>query len=190
MIASLEGIVTEKDEDSLVVSLGGIGFKVFVTREAATKADLHKSIGLYTNLVVREDSLTMYGFETKDEKEMFVLLLSVSGIGPRTALAAVSSTSLEVIKKAVINEQPELLSHIPGVGKKTARSIILQLQGKLAGERSIGRGLDSDVDSDVIAALTGLGYSIVEAQTAIQMMPDDTPKDLETRVRTALKYFS
>ena len=119
-----------------------------------------------------------------------MLLLSVSGIGPRTALAAVSSTSLEVIKKAVINEQPELLSHIPGVGKKTARSIILQLQGKLAGERSIGRGLDSDVDSDVIAALTGLGYSIVEAQTAIQMMPDDTPKDLETRVRTALKYFS
>lgn len=190
MIASLEGIVTEKDEESLVVSLGGIGLKVFVTRENARKAELHKSIGLHTNLVVREDSLTLYGFESKEEKDMFVLLLSVTGIGPRTALAAISSTSLEVIRRAVINEQPDLLSHIPGVGKKTARSIILQLQGKLAGEKTIGRGMDSDLDSDVIAALTGLGYSIVEAQTAIQMMPEDTPKDLETRVRIALKYFS
>jgi len=190
MIASLEGIVTEKDEESLVVSLGGIGLKVFVTRETARKTELHKSIGLFTNLIVREESLTLYGFETKEEKEMFTLLLSVTGVGPRTALASVSSTSLDVIRRAVINEQPELLSHIPGVGKKTARSIILQLQGKFAGEKILGRGMDSDLDGDVIAALTGLGYSIVEAQTAIQMMPEDTPKDLEIRVRTALKYFS
>lgn len=190
MIASIEGIVTEKDEDSLVILLGGIGLKVYVTRETARRAELHKNAGLYTNLVVREESLTLYGFETREEKEMFILLLSVSGVGPRTAMAAVSSTTLEVIRKAVINEQADLLGHIPGVGKKTAKSIVLQLQGKFAGEKSIGRGMDSEIDSDVIAALTGLGYSIVEAQTAIQMMPEDTPKDLETRVRTALKYFS
>lgn len=190
MIASLEGIVTEKDDDSLVISIGGIGLKVYVTRETALKAELHKTTGLFTNLVVREESLTLFGFETKEEKEMFLLLLSVTGVGPKTALAAVSSTSLDVIKRAVLNEQPDLLSHIPGIGKKTARNIVLSLQGKFTGDRTIGRGIESDLDSDVITALTGLGYSVVEAQTAIQMMPEDTPHDLETRIRTALRYFS
>lgn len=190
MIASIEGIVTEKYDDSLVISVGGIGLRVFVTQSVGNRVELHKIAGLFTHLVVREDSLTLYGFDTLEEKEMFILLLSVSGVGPRTAMATVSSISIEKIKRAVINEQPELLNHIPGIGKKTAQSIVLHLQGKIAGERNDSRGMESDLDGDVIAALTSLGYSIVEAQAAIQMMPPGTPDDLEMRVRTALKYFS
>ena len=190
MISSIEGIVTEKYDDSLVISVGGIGLRVFVTHSVAGRIELHKIAGLFTHLVVREDSLTLYGFDTLEEKEMFILLLSVSGVGPRTAMATVSSIPIDKIKRAVINEQPELLSHIPGIGKKTAQSIVLHLQGKIAGEKAETRGLESDLDSDVLAALTSLGYSIVEAQAAIQMMPTETPEDLEMRVRTALKYFS
>lgn len=190
MIASIEGIVTEKHADHVVVSINGLGIKVIVTTTHAQKIELHKTAGIYTNLVVREDSLTLYGFETTEEREMFTLLLSVSGVGPRTAMAALSSGSIDLIKRAVLNEQPELLGHLPGVGKKTAQGIVLHLQGKIEGEKMAGRGTQSEVDDDVIAALTGLGYSVLEAQAAVQMLPADTPQDLETRLRSALKYFS
>lgn len=190
MISSIEGIVTEKHADYIVVSINGLGIKVNVSTALAQKIELHKTVGIYTNLVVREDSLTLYGFESKEEREMFSLLLSVSGVGPRTAMAALSSGSTDLIKRAVINEQPELLGHLPGVGKKTAQGIVLHLQGKIEGEKMVGRSVQNEVDNDVIAALTGLGYSVVEAQAALQMLPEDTPNDLETRIRTALKYFS
>jgi Holliday junction DNA helicase RuvA len=190
MIASLEGIVTEKTEDYLVIAVNGIGVKVHVTNSLWNNAEMHRTKGIFTNLVVREDSLTLYGFETKEEREMFTMLLSVSGVGPRIAMAALASGSADLVKRAVLNEQPELLNHIPGVGKKTAQAIVIHLQGKIEGERTAGRVSMVEIDNDVLAALTGLGYSVVEAQAALQMMPDDTPEDLETRIRTALKYFS
>ncbi|MEL7592160.1 MAG: Holliday junction branch migration protein RuvA [Anaerolineaceae bacterium] len=190
MISSIEGIVTEKHPDHIVISINGLGIKVLVTTGLLQKIELHKTVGIFTNLVVREDSLTLYGFESKEEREMFSQLLSVSGVGPKTALAALSSGSIDLIKRAVINEQPELLGHLPGVGKKTAQGIVLHLQGKIEGEKAAGRGDHNEIDSDVIAALTGLGYSVVEAQAANQMLPEDTPDDLESRIRAALKYFS
>lgn len=190
MIASIEGIVTENLKDSLVINIGGLGFRVLVSASLLNSVEMNQRIGLFTHLVVREDALTLYGFETIDDRDMFNMLLSVSGVGPRTALSIVSGISLENIKKAVLNEQPDLLAGIPGVGKKTAQGIVLHLQGKIKGDISASAKRVSDIDSDVIAALTNLGYSIVEAQTALQMIPKDTPEDLETRVRTALKYFS
>lgn len=190
MIASIEGIVTENLKDSLVINIGGLGFRVLVSASLLNSVEMNQRIGLFTHLVVREDALTLYGFETIDDRDMFNMLLSVSGVGPRTALAIVSGISLENIKKAVLNEQPDLLAGIPGVGKKTAQGIVLHLQGKIKGDISASAKRVSDIDGDVIAALTNLGYSIVEAQTALQMIPKDTPEDLETRVRTALKYFS
>ena len=190
MIASLEGVVTEKLEDGIVLSVGGVGFQVHVAPASVDKFELHKMAALHTYLVVREDALTLFGFETQEEKEMFLMLLAVTGVGPRTAMAVVSAAHIDLIKRAVLNEQPELLSQVPGVGKKTAQAIVLHLQGKFKGDISSGRGLESNLDSDVVAALTSLGYSLIEAQTALQMMPKDTPEDLETRVRTALRYFS
>jgi len=97
---------------------------------------------------------------------------------------------VETLKKAVVNNSPELLAGIPGVGKKTAQNIVLNLQGKIKGERTFIGSSNVALDSDVISALTSLGYSIVEAQTALQLIPKDTPEDLETRVKIALKYFS
>ena len=190
MIASLEGIVTEKNDDNIVLSVSGIGFKIFVAPKYSDKLELHKVAALFTYLVVREDGLTLFGFETQQEKEMFTLLLSVSGVGPRTAMQLISTTPIDQIKLAVINEQPELLGKVTGLGKKTAQSIVVHLQGKIKGEKTFEKGFSSTIDSDVLAALTGLGYSLIEAQSAIQMIPADTANDLESRVRIALKYFS
>lgn len=190
MIASLEGIVTEKHEDGIILNVGGMGFDVHVSPATAKQLELHKIAVLYTYLVVREESLNLYGFETKEEREMFLMLLAISGVGPRTAMAIVSSTSLDLLKRAVLNEQPEILAQMPGIGKKTAQAIVLHLQGKFKKDAIAQKSLESNLDSDVISALTSLGYSLIEAQTALQMIPKDTPEDLEARVRTALKYFS
>ncbi len=190
MIASVEGIITEILDDSLVINVGGLGFRVFVPTQIIMSAELHKRIAVFTHLVVREESLTLYGFESIEDRDLFNLVLTVRGVGPKTALSIISHVSTDTFKKAVVNNSPDLLSVIPGVGKKTAQSIVLNLQGKIRGERTfIGTG-NVALDNDVISALTSLGYSIVEAQTAIQMIPKDTPEDLETRVKIALKYFS
>ena len=191
MIASIEGSVTQVFEDSLVVNVSGIGFKVFTPGNVLKNAELHKIIALHTYLVVREDALTLYGFETSEERNMFVMLLGANGVGPRTALAIMSTLSMEIIHNAVIQEQADVFSRVPGVGKKTAQSIILDLHGKVSKGAStvIGGGI-KDIDGDVLSALTSLGYSVVEAQTALQMIPKDAPSDLETRLRLALQYFS
>lgn len=190
MIASLEGIVTENNNDNIVLSVSGIGFKVYVSPKVTAKLELHKVAALFTYLVVRDDGLTLFGFETQQEKEMFTMLLSVSGVGPRTAMQLVATTPIDQIKLAVINEQPELLGKVTGLGKKTAQSIVVHLQGKIKGDKPFEKGFSSSIDSDVLAALTSLGYSLIEAQSAIQMIPAGTPDDLESRVRIALKYFS
>ena len=190
MIASLEGNVTQILEDSIVINVSGIGFKVNVPANVCRNAEPHKVIALYTYLVVREDALTLFGFESIEEREMFILLLGTSGVGPRTALAIISTLSLDIISNAVIQEHADIFSRVPGVGKKTAQSIVLQLQGKVKkGFITTISGI-KDVDGDVISALTSLGYSVVEAQTALQMIPKEAPEDLETRIRMALQYFS
>ncbi len=190
MIASIEGIVTEILDDSIVINIGGLGFKVYVSPAILVKIEIHRRIALFTNLIVREESLTLFGFETIEDRDLFNMILSVSGVGPKTAMAVVSHASIDTIKKAVINGQPELLGRIPGVGKKTAQNIVIQLQGKIKGEISQIATGNVALDNDVIGALTSLGYSIIEAQAAVQMIPKDTPEDLETRLRIALKYFS
>jgi holliday junction DNA helicase RuvA len=190
MIASIEGNVTQILEDSIIIKVSGIGFKVFVSANVIQNVELHHVIALHTYLVVKEDSLTLYGFETLDERDMYIMLLSASGVGPRTALAILSTLSIDLVTNAVIQEQPEVFSRVSGVGKKTAQSIVLQLQGKV--KKGSGSVLSTikDVDGDVISALTSLGYSVVEAQTALQMIPKDAPDDIESRIRLALQYFS
>jgi len=190
MIASLEGTVSQILDDSLVISVGGVGFRVFVPKNVCEEAELFKSRSLFTHLVVREDSLTLFGFETLEERDLFVLLLGANGVGPRTGLAILSSMSVGLIRKAVISDEADLFTRVPGVGKKTAQSIVLQLQGKIKGDLPEMDRVTRDVDIEVLDALTGLGYSVVEAQAAIQMIPKEAAKDLETRLRLALQYFS
>ncbi len=190
MIASIEGNVLHIDDDSVVINVSGIGFKVFVPANVLRTAEMHKILALHTYLVVREDALTLFGFESVDEREMFTMLLATSGVGPRTALAILSTLSLDIIINAVIQEKADVFSRVSGVGKKTAQSIILQLQGKVQKGSVAANVIMKDVDGDVISALTSLGYSVVEAQSALQMIPKDAPDDLETRIRLALQYFS
>lgn len=188
MIANLEGTVLSAGDDYLVVGVGGIGIRVFVPKALAGQTREGERIFLYTQLIVREDSLTLYGFETQEEVEFFDLLLGVNGIGPRTALAVLSTLSVEAVRRAVLSEQGDIFARVPGVGKKTGQKIVLHLQGK------VGRGAELlpivDADTEVLDALTALGYSVVEAQAALQSIPRDAPKDVETRLRLALQYFS
>jgi Holliday junction DNA helicase RuvA len=191
MIASLSGRLLEVDHDSLVVGLAGVGLRVFVPAPLRDRLRPGEEVFLHTYLVVREDVLTLYGFETRDERELFTLLMGVNGVGPKLALSVLSTLSPDAVRRAVFHEQAEVFSRVPGVGKKTAQKILLQLQDRLPAAAGLEPALGyTDVDTELLAALTSLGYSVVEAQAALQSIPRDTPQDVETRLRLALQYFS
>jgi Holliday junction DNA helicase RuvA len=191
MIATFTGEVTQITNDSLVVRNAGIGLRIFVPTMLVARLKVGDPVDLHTYLVVREDMLSLYGFETIEERDFFVLLLGVNGVGPRIALSILSVLDPDAIRRAVVSEISDIFARVPGVGKKTAQKILLHLQGKIKaqGFEAIPSP-SSEVDAEVISALTGLGYSVVEAQTALQAIPRDTPIDTEIRLRLALQYFS
>ena len=191
MIATLNGEVTQIEEKALVIETGGVGLRILVPKPILLQAHLGETIFLYTHLVVREDSLTLYGFDTQSDRSLFSLVLGVDGVGPRVAMSLMSTLNIESVQRAVFNEQSEILSSVPGVGKKTAQKIILYLQDKLKPTDQLEEiaGL-TDADSEVLAALTALGYSVIEAQTAIQAIPKDAGDDIEERLRIALQQFT
>jgi|UniRef100_A0A7C4PSP0 Holliday junction DNA helicase RuvA len=190
MIASIEGEIIGLGENSIVVRTGGMGFQVAVPTGLRAGCRIGESISLFTHLVVREDLLALYGFATEAERDFFILLLGVNGIGPRIALSILSILSVDAIRRAVLSEQADLFSRVPGVGKKNAQKILLHLQGKIKGEGvELATGISS-ADEAVLEALTSLGYSVVEAQMALQSIPRDTPEDVEERLRQALRYFN
>jgi Holliday junction DNA helicase RuvA len=191
MIAGLTGHVSDKDDSSIVIEVGGVGLEVNVTAEVREEVKIGQTVSLQTYLVVRENDLTLYGFYTKEEREFFTLLLGVSGVGPRLALAALSTLNPNAIRRAVFSDQAEVFARVPGVGKTTAGKILLHLKNKVKDVDGLEpiSALD-DVDTEVLAALTALGYSIVEAQAALQIIPKDAPKNVEDRLRIALGYFT
>lgn len=190
MIASLSGRVQESEDDSLIIDVSGVGIQVFVPAPYRDRLHPGDSVFVHTRLVVRQDALTLFGFESREERQFFDLLLTVNGIGPKLALATLSVLSPDAIRRAVQHEQAEIFGRVPGVGKKTAQKILLQLQDRIP---SAGGGPIqpfSDIDTEVVGALTSLGYSVVEAQAALQSIPRDAPADVESRLRLALQYFS
>ncbi len=190
MIAFIEGNVLAIEENALVVLQGGLGLRVFVINDLARQAQSGQQISLYTHLVVREDLLALYGFERAEERDLFTQFLGVNGVGPRLALAIIGTLSTDAIKRAVLSEQADVFGRVPGVGKTTSQKILLYLKGKIRGDLDKLGGEMQDLDTEVIEALTGLGYSVVEAQSALQALPKDAPKDVESRLRMALQYFS
>ncbi|MAS34177.1 MAG: Holliday junction branch migration protein RuvA [Anaerolineaceae bacterium] len=190
MIASLQGRIASTHSDHLIIVVNGVGYKVFVPEPASFDEASNADSFLHTLLIVREDAMTLYGFHTVDEREVFETLLKVNGVGPRLALAILSSITIDNLRNAVISERAEILTRVPGVGKKTAQKIVFELKDKL----TIGLGdapmvALNDANSEVMDALVSLGYSIVEAQTAIQSLPKNAPDDVEERIRLALQYF-
>lgn len=191
MIASLEGEVAAIGKDHLILKVGGVGLRVYTPSTLIDRAHVGEHIHLFTHLVVREDALSLYGFESEESQDFFSLLLGVNGVGPRLALAVLSTLSIEAIRRAVLSEQADVFSRVPGVGKRTAQKLLLHLQGRIGA----GPGLEpiavmGETDSEVLSALTSLGYSVVEAQAAIQAIPRDAPGDVETRLRLALQFFA
>lgn len=190
MIATLRGEIAQVEENALILEVGGVGLRVFVPAPLRTRMKAGDSILLYTHLVVREDALILYGFESQSERELFNVLLGVDGVGPKAALSVLSTLSLDAIQRAVFAEEADILNRVPGVGKKTAQKIALHLKDKLKPMDTLATvAAMTDRDSEVLAALTALGYSVVEAQSAIQSLPRDAPEGTEERLRMALQYF-
>ncbi len=192
MIRMLRGTVMARGKDYLVVDVGGVGYKVFVPEPAALAANQDEPILLHTYLQVREDALNLFGFADAEELSMFELLLGVNGVGPKVALATVGVLSPDMLRMAVASEEPAMIARVPGVGKRTAEKIVLELRDKL--KHSVTSGLQSfanatDVDSEVIDALISLGYSVVEAQRAVQKLPKEA-QGVEERLRLALSQFT
>jgi len=183
MIASISGNITQVDTGSLVVEVGGVGLLIYVPDPLSDQAKSGQTVFLHTYLVVRQDALSLYGFDTQEGRDYFKLLLGVSGIGPRLAVTILSTLTPESIRRAVFSEQPEIFSRVPGVGTKTAQKISFSLQDKISKDEGYEPlAAMSDADS--------VGYSVVEAQAALQSIPRDAPDEVETRLRLALIYFS
>src|SRR5512140_453606 len=190
MIATLRGEIVQIEENALVLEVGGVGLRVFDPAPLRKRLNVGEVILLYTHLVVREDALVLYGFESQAERELFNTLLGVDGVGPKVALSVLSTMTLDAIQRAVFADEADTLSRIPGVGKKTAQKMALHLKDKLKPSDTLAKvAAMSDADSEVLAALTALGYSVVEAQAAIQSIGKDAPQDIEERLRMALQYF-
>ena len=190
MISSLLGELQQKEDNALVIAVGGVGLRVSVPKGLADKLTVGDKVFVHTHLIVRENDLSLYGFESAEDRKLFTTLLGVDGVGPKVALSVLSTLTLDAIQRAIFSEEPELLSRVPGVGKKTAQKMALYLKDRLKPADALSRVASmSDTDSEVLAALTALGYSVVEAQSAIQSIAKDAPQDVEERLRIALQYF-
>lgn len=190
MIASLEGRCTAKGDNHVVIDVSGVGFKVFVPPSLLEGlSGIGQQLRLFTHLHVRENELSLYGFATHDELALFELLLRVSGIGPKVALKIVSIMSVEALREAIASGDAATLTRVPGVGKKTAERVMMDLKDKLGvAELVLYPGL-THVDAEVISALTSLGYSIAEAQTALRSLPSGDLA-LEEKIRLALQHLA
>jgi len=191
MIASLRGQVIQIGEDNLVVEVGGIGYLVYVTNYLVQSHRRGEALSLFTHLVVREDSLTLFGFQEQEEVSLFKELIKVNGVGPRLALETLSTHNPDVIKRAVLNKQEEIFSQVSGIGKKTAQKILLSLEDRIGFTDEMAISPETaGINAEVQQALVTLGYSVLEAQAALQTLPVDAPLDLETRLTIALRFFS
>lgn len=191
MIAALKGRIEQKLEDAALVDVGGVVYRV---NTSATTLDVLGDHGettrVFTHLYVREDQLTLYGFATPEELRLFEVLIGVSGIGPKLALAILSRVRPEALEVAINAENAELLATVPGVGRKTAARLILELRGKLVPSGAVGAGLPSQEDTEVLAALRSLGYTTAEAHGALSRLPRDGGTSVEERVVAALRELS
>ncbi len=185
MIAKIKGKIAYLRDHYVVVDVDGVGYKVFVTDFAMGKIAGKEEIELYTHTYVREDTLSLYGFLTLDELEMFELLISISGIGPKAAIGILSIAEPKTIRAAVLSGDSSILTRVSGVGKKTAERVILELKNRIAEIPTEDQGV-ARADSEAIEALVSLGYSATQAREALKSVPEKV-KDVSERVREALK---
>ncbi len=189
MISMLTGIVMGSDENALILDVSGVGFAVNVPERLVGETRMGHELKLYTHMVVREGDISLYGFAIREELSIFRLLIGVSGIGPRTALAAISAYAPETLRTVIASGDAIALARVPGIGKKTAQRLVLDLGDKLGG---VGLDMVSSLsgigNAEVISALTTLGYSLAEARAADEAVPTEVT-DLDERILQALRYM-
>ena len=191
MIASLHGTVESIGSDWAIINVNGIGLQVYMpTSTLGILGTIGQETHLNTHLVMREDSIALYGFASANELELFQTLIGVSGLGPRLALAALSAMSVEQMMMAIATGNTALLTVIPGIGKKMAERLVLELKDKIgAGLLATPAAQLAQENTDVLAALTSLGYSVSEASQAVSTLPASSKLSLEEKVKLALQYF-
>ncbi|MGP8079218.1 MAG: Holliday junction branch migration protein RuvA [Dehalococcoidales bacterium] len=191
MIASLQGIIDAVSTDGMIVNVNGVGFKVGVPTSVLSESGVvGREIKLFTHLHVREDDWSLYGFASIDELKLFETLISVSGLGPKTAMGMLSAMSADQVAMAIASGSVEMLTTIPGIGKKTADRLILELKDKVGGVMiSTPTGRAAQENADVIATLVSLGYSGPETARAVNALPAGRKLSLEEKVKLALQYL-
>jgi Holliday junction DNA helicase RuvA len=187
MIARVRGRPVAWDADGLVVDVGGIGYRLFATPSAVRKAEGADEVVLETHLHVRDDALQLFGFAEAAERELFEQLLGVGGVGPKVALAIVSGYSPGELRRAIVREDAALFQTIPGIGKKTAQRVVLELKEKIAPLAAVEAPHLGAGDGHIVArdALVELGYSVAEAEQRLAAVDPDLPP--AERVREALR---
>jgi Holliday junction DNA helicase RuvA len=192
MIASLKGTLQALVSDGAIIDVHGIGFRVYMpTSTMSTLGAIGDEVELHTHFHLMEDNATLYGFAAPEELGLFQTLIGVSGLGPKLALAMLSAMSVEKLAMAIASGGADLLSEIPGIGKKTASRIILELKEKVAaGWLTTPPAEFAEENAEVLAALTSLGYSVREASHAAATLPTDQKLTLEEKIRLALGYFT
>jgi len=186
MIGSIKGRISHKSANYIIIDTGTVGYKVFITPLLWAQIKLNQEVTLLTLTYVREDQITLYGFSTMPELEFFELLLTVSGVGPKSGLGIMSLAGIDMIKSAIVSEDPSVFTKVSGIGRKTAERVILELKSKLKDEASAAPVAREQ--SDAMDALIALGYKEQEARDALKSVPKDTA-DLQTKIKLALKVL-
>jgi holliday junction DNA helicase RuvA len=191
MIGRLTGILVEKNPPQILLDVQGVAYEVDVPMSTFYNLPgLHEKVVLHTHLIVREDAHLLFGFGSMDERAAFRQLLKISGVGPKLALSVLSGLSLNDLAVAVANKEAGRLTKVPGVGKKTAERLLLELQGKFVATTagSSSGGIAAASGSDIVNALMALGYSAKEADWAAKQLPKDV--NVSDGIRQALKQLS
>lgn len=193
----LNGVLEYKTEDYMTIDVHGVGYKVFTSAQSMEHLKMGEPCKVYTFLHVREDDLVLFGFSTREELRMYKLLNSVNGVGPKAALAVLSTYGIGDLAKILISKDHLKLTKAPGVGKKLAERIVLELKDKISTEEAIGIGIDTiapthnlegDAQGEAVEALVSLGYSNQDAVNSILALPDRSGP-VEILIKNALKYL-
>ena len=194
MITSVRGILLFVGVDYAVVETGGVGLMIYAPRNVlGTLGEIGGEVRFYTHLHIREDLLALYGFASPDQRHLFETLLGISGIGPKVALSLLSSAPPDELRATIAGGDTTRLSRIPGIGKKTAERLVLELRGKLelkgVPAPSGATPALMALNNELAEMLIGLGFTAAETSAAIAALPADAPPELDERLRLALRYF-
>ncbi len=193
MISAVEGLLEYRGSDCAVVRVGGVSLRIYVPSSSLDRlGPIGGRVRVHTVLQLKDENLTLYGFEGEQERELFGLLNGVSGVGPRLALAMLSHLSAEELVSTILSGDPEMLTRVPGVGRKTAARLALELKGKLEkgwSDLAAATGAAAD-NGEIVAALTALGYSAAEALRVVSALPSSPEMDLEEKIKVALRHLA